>query len=117
MDGKEGLQLIFETLEASPLLKQNEKHRVDWHRRRLLTLNRLPGESVESYITRASLYRSQLEGLDSSLSMGERFYIGHLLDHSRLTRRDKAMIKTHAAVETEPGRDFGHGGAGIRIGR
>ena len=101
VDGKEGLQLIFETLEASPLLKQNEKHRVDWHRRRLLTLNRLPGESLESYITRASLYRSQLEGLDSSLSMGERFYIGHLLDHSRLTRRDKAMIKTHAGSETE----------------
>ena len=101
VDGKEGLQLIFETLEASPLLKQNEKHRVDWHRRRLLTLNRLPGESLESYITRASLYRSQLEGLGSSLSMGERFYIGHLLDHSRLTRRDKAMIKTHAGAETE----------------
>ena len=101
VDGKEGLQLIFETLEASPLLKQNEKHRVDWHRRRLLSLNRLPGESLESYITRASLYRNQLQGLDASLSMGERFYVGHLLDHARLTRRDKAMIKTHAGAESE----------------
>ena len=101
VDGREGLQLIFETLEASPLLKQNEKHRVDWHRRRLLSLNRLPGESLESYITRASLYRNQLQGLDASLSMGERFYVGHLLDHSRLTRRDKAMIKTHAGSESE----------------
>ena len=101
VDGKEGLQLIFETLEASPLLKQNEKHRVDWHRRRLLSLNRLPGESLESYITRASLYRNQLQGLDASLSMGERFYVGHLLDHARLTRRDKAMIKTHAGTESE----------------
>ena len=33
--------------------------------------------------------------------MGERFYVGHLLDHARLTRRDKALIKTHAAAETE----------------
>ena len=101
VDGKEGLQLIFDTLEASPLLKQNEKHRVDWHRRRLLSLNRLPGESLESYITRASLYRNQLQGLDASLSMGERFYVGHLLDHARLTRRDKAMVKTHAGTESE----------------
>ena len=101
VDGKEGLQLIFDTLEASPLLKQSEKHRVDWHRRRLLSLNRLPGESLESYITRASLYRNQLQGLDASLSMGERFYVGHLLDHARLNRRDKAMIKTHAGAESE----------------
>ena len=101
VDGADGLQKIFDTLEASPLLKQSEKHRVDWHRKRLLTLNRLPGESLESYITRASLYRSQLQGLDASLSMGERFYVGHLLDHSRLSRRDKALIKTHAIHDTE----------------
>jgi len=92
VDGKTGLELIFQTLEKSPLIRQSEKHRVDWHRKRLLNLNRLPGESLESYITRAGLYRSQLEGLDESLSMGERFFIGHLLDHAKLTRRDKAMI-------------------------
>lgn len=33
--------------------------------------------------------------------MGERFFVGHLLDHARLTRRDKAMIKTHAVKEDE----------------
>ena len=43
----------------------------------------------------------QLEGLDEALSMGERFFIGHLLDHARLTRREKAMVKTHAGDETE----------------
>ena len=101
VDGKNGLELIFQTLEQSPLVRQSEKHRVDWHRKRLLNLNRLPGESLESYITRAGLYRSQLEGLDQSLSMGERFFVGHLLDHAKLTRRDKAMIKTHAGDETE----------------
>ena len=101
VDGKNGLELIFQTLEQSPLVRQSEKHRVDWHRKRLLNLNRLPGESLESYITRAGLYRSQLEGLDQSLSVGERFFVGHLLDHAKLTRRDKAMIKTHAGAETE----------------
>eukprot|EP00435_Cladocopium_sp_Y103_P011248 s3540_g2.t3 len=98
---KDGLDKIFMALERSPLIKQSEKHRVDWHRKRLLSLSRLSGESLESYITRAGLYRSQLEGLDASLSMGERFYVGHLLDHARLTRRDKAMIKTHAGCEDE----------------
>ncbi|CAL1158242.1 unnamed protein product, partial [Cladocopium goreaui] len=98
---KEGLQRIFETLEKSPFIKQSEKHRVDWHRKRLLTLSRVAGESLESYITRAGLYRAQLEGLDAALSMGERFFVGHLLDHARLTRRDKAMIKTHAGDEDE----------------
>ena len=33
--------------------------------------------------------------------MGERFFVGHLLDHAPLTRRDKALIKTHAGNETE----------------
>ena len=101
VDKQGGLEKIFATLEASPLVKQSEKHRVDWHRKRLLSLSRLAGESLESYITRAGLYRSQLEGLDASLSMGERFFVGHLIDHARLTRRDKALIKTHAGSEAE----------------
>ncbi len=101
VDGKDGLDRIFAALEKSPLVKQSEKHRVDWHRKRLLTLSRLSGESLESYITRGGLYRAQLEGLDEALSMGERFYVGHPLDHARLSRRDKAMIKTHAGDEKE----------------
>ena len=101
VDDKQGLEKIFAVLEKSPLIRQSEKHRVDWHRKRLLTLTRLPGESLESYITRASLYRDQLQGLDAGLAMGERFFAGHLLDHARITKRDKAMIKTHAVQETE----------------
>ena len=101
VSGKEGLEKIFATLEKSPLVRLSDKHRVDWHRKRLLSLTRLAGESLESYITRAGLYRDQLQGLDASLSMGERFFVGHLLDHARLTRRDKAMIKTHAVQEDE----------------
>lgn len=101
VDGEGGLQLIFNTLEKSPLVQQSERHRVDWHRKRLLNLSRFPGESLESYITRAGIYKQQLEGLDEALSMGGRFYVGHLMDHARLTKRDKAMVKTHATVETE----------------
>ena len=97
----QGMELIFRTLEASPLVKQLDKHRVDQHRRRLMQLDRTPGESLESYLTRGSIYRTQLEGLDSGLAMGEKFYIGHLLDHARLTRRDKAMVRTRAGEETE----------------
>eukprot|EP00435_Cladocopium_sp_Y103_P010650 s430_g2.t1 len=36
VDGKGGLEKIFTTLEKSPIVKLSEKHRVDWHRKRLL---------------------------------------------------------------------------------
>ena len=101
VNGGGGMELIFKTLERSPLVKQLDKHRVDHHRRRLMSLCRVSGESLESYVTRGSIYRTQLLSLDKSLEMGEGFYIGHLLDHARLTKRDKAMIRTRAGVETE----------------
>ncbi|CAE7399266.1 ppiA [Symbiodinium sp. CCMP2456] len=91
-----GMQKIFGVLEASPIIKQVERHRIDEHRRRLMQLSRAAGESMESYITRASVYRSHLLSIDATLAMGEAFYVGHLLDHAKLTRRDKAMIKTKA---------------------
>ena len=93
---KDGKAKIFAVLEAAPLIKQVERHRIDEHRRRLMQLSRAAGESMESYVTRAGVYRSHLLGLDPSLAMGEAFYVGHILDHAHLTRRDKAMIKTKA---------------------
>ncbi|CAE7522180.1 unnamed protein product, partial [Symbiodinium necroappetens] len=84
VNGPDGKEVIFRELEKSPLIKQVDKHK-----------------SVESYITRASLYRGQLLGLDSSLAMGEAFYVGHLLDHAHLSRRDRAMIKTKAGTDTD----------------
>ena len=97
----DGMAKIFQVLERSPLVRQLDKHRVDQHRKRLMALNRFPGESLESYITRGNIYRNQLLGLDSSLEMGERFYVGHLLDHAKLTRRDKALVRTRAGADTE----------------
>ena len=93
---KRGMEKVFRALEQAPVIKQVERHRIDEHRRRLMQLSRAAGESMESYITRAGVYRSHLLGLDPTLAMGEAFYVGHLLDHSKLTRRDKAMIKTKA---------------------
>ena len=101
VNGVDGMAKIFEVLERSPIVKQLDKHRIDQHRKRLMSLSRLAGESLESYITRGSIYRNQLLGLDSSLEMGEKFYIGHLVDHARLTRRDKALVRTRAGEETE----------------
>lgn len=101
VNGADGMGKIFEVLERSPIVKQLDKHRIDQHRKRLMSLSRLAGESLESYITRGSIYRNQLLGLDSSLEMGEKFYIGHLVDHARLTRRDKALVRSRAGEETE----------------
>ncbi|CAE6935722.1 FV3-083R, partial [Symbiodinium sp. KB8] len=101
VNGAGGLDLILKTLEMSPLIKQLDRHRVDQHRKKLMSLTRLPNESMESYITRGSIYRTQLQGMDAAMSMGESFYTGHLLDHARLTRRDKAMVKTRAGADTE----------------
>lgn len=97
----DGMQKIFAVLERSPLVKQLDKHRIDQHRKRLMALNRFLGESLESYITRGNIYRNQLVGLDSTLEMGEKFYVGHLLDHAKLTRRDKALVRTRAGEDTE----------------
>ncbi|CAE7765363.1 RE2 [Symbiodinium sp. CCMP2592] len=101
VNGADGMTVIFAELEKSPLIRQMDKHMIDEHRRRLMHLNRAPNESIESYITRASLYRSQLLGLDSSLAMGEAFYVGHLMDHAHLSHRDRAMVKTKAGSETD----------------
>ena len=73
-----GKQRIFDVLEKSPLVKQLDKHRVDQHRKRLMSLNRFVGESLESYITRGNIYRTQLLGVDSTLEMAERIDVGHL---------------------------------------
>ena len=101
VNGQDGKEVIFKALEKSPLIKQLDKHRVDEHRRRLMQLNRAPGESMESYATRASIYRTHLLGMDGSMAMGEAFYVGHLVDHAHLTRRDRAMVKTKAGSETD----------------
>ena len=97
----DGMELVMATLEKSPLIRQLDKHKVDLHRKRLMTLRRLPQESLESYVTRGQLYRTQLVALDDAMQMGEFFFTGHLLDGARLSRKDKVMIKTRAGSDKE----------------
>ena len=54
VNGANGMAKIFEVLERSPIVKQLDKHRIDQHRKRLMSLGRLAGESLESYITRGN---------------------------------------------------------------
>ena len=96
-----GMAKIFQVLEKSPLVRQLDKHRIDQHRKKLMNLTRYPNESLESYVTRGSIYRNQLVSLGNSLEMGEKFYVGHLLDHARLSRKDKVLIRTRAGEESE----------------
>ena len=96
-----GMKLIMETLEKSPIIRQLDRHKVDQHRKKLMQLRRLPGESIESYVTRGSIYRTQLQALDKEMQMGECFYTGHLMDNAKLTRKDKVMIKTKAGTDYE----------------
>ena len=97
----DGMKLVMDTLEKSPLIRQLDKHKVDMHRKRLMSLRRLPQESLESYVTRGQLYRTQLVALDDAMQMGECFFTGHLLDGARLSRKDKVMIKTRAGSDRE----------------
>ena len=57
-----------------------------------MRLSRLPQESLESFINRAEIYRRENQ---SSLAyqVGSQFYVGHLLDAAKLTKRDQALIK------------------------
>lgn len=96
-----GLEVIMNALEKSPIIRQLDRHKVDQRRKKLMQLRRLPGESQESYVTRGSIYRTQLQALDKEMQMGECFYTGHLLNNAKLTRRDKVMIKTRAGSDYE----------------
>ena len=98
---KDGMKTIMQTLEKSPIIRQLDRHKVDQHRKKLMQLKRFPGESLESYVTRGSIYRTQLQALDHEMQMGECFYMGHLLDNAKLTRKDKVMVKTRAGSDYE----------------
>ena len=47
-----GMDLVMQTLEKSPLIRQLDKHKIDLHRKRLMSLRRQPHESIKSYVTR-----------------------------------------------------------------
>eukprot|EP00438_Fugacium_kawagutii_P010864 Skav216248 [mRNA] locus=scaffold20:99205:112201:+ [translate_table: standard] len=96
-----GMEVIMAELEKSPIIRQLDRHKVDLRRKKLMQLRRYANESMESYITRGSIYKVQLQALDKAMEMGEFFYTGLLLDGARITRKDRVMIKTRAGSDAE----------------
>ena len=104
---QDGLDLIRRTIEASPIVKLLDQKRVDRRRQKFMKLSRLAGESLESFLNRADIYRRENQS-SPAYQVGEQFYLGHLLDAAKLTKRDLALIKAAAggALEDETAVTF-----------
>ena len=103
----DGLELIRRTIEASPIVKLLDQKRGDRRRQKFMKLSRLAGESLESFLNRADIYRRENQA-SPAYQVGEQFYLGHLLDAAKLTKRDLALIKAAAggALEDETAVTF-----------
>jgi len=87
-----GVELIRQTMEKSPIIKLLDQKRVDQRRKKFMRLSRLPQESIESFINRAEIYRRENQS-SPAYQVGSQFYVGHLLDAAKLTKRDHALVK------------------------
>ena len=87
-----GIEIIKNVMEKSPIIKLLDQKKIDQRRQKFMKLSRLPQESLESFINRAEIYR---RGNQSSpaYQIGSQFYVGHLMDAAKLTKRDQALIK------------------------
>ena len=92
VSGADGVEVIKKTIEASPIIKILDQKKVDKRRQKFLRLQRLPQESIESFLNRAEIYRRENQS-SPEYQVGTKFYIGHLLDAARFTKRDLALIK------------------------
>ena len=92
VSGPDGVDIIKRTIEASPIIKILDQKKVDKRRQKFLRLQRLPQESIESFLNRAEIYRKENQS-SPEYQVGTKFYIGHLLDAARFTKRDLALIK------------------------
>eukprot|EP00435_Cladocopium_sp_Y103_P046235 s919_g13.t1 len=87
-----GIDVIRATMERSPIIKLLDQKKVDQRRQKFMRLSRLPQESLESFINRAEIYRRENQS-SPAYQVGSQFYVGHLLDAAKLTKRDQALIK------------------------
>lgn len=79
-------------MERSPIIKLLDQKRVDQRRQKFMRLAGLHGESIESFLNRAEIYRKENE-TSPAYQVGSKFYVGHLLDAAKLTKRDLALVK------------------------
>ena len=87
-----GLELILQTLEASPMVREIDGQRGEKAQREFLRCKRQSGESMDSYITRVQAQHAMMQEEDESFQVGERFLVGYLLDNAEITLRDRVMI-------------------------
>ena len=88
-----GVMLIKAEMEKSPIIRLLEHKEVDQKRQKFMKLARHPRESLESFINRASIYRHENDQCQN-YRVGTKFYLGHLLDAAKLTKKDMALVKT-----------------------
>ncbi|CAE7756515.1 RE2 [Symbiodinium sp. CCMP2456] len=100
---EDGVAIIRKEMEKSPIIKLLEHKEVDRKRQKFMRLSRYAGESLESFINRASIYRHENDRCQN-YKVGSKFYLGHLLDAAKLTRKDEALVKTAAGGLHEEGR-------------
>ncbi|CAE7425559.1 psaC, partial [Symbiodinium necroappetens] len=101
--GPDGVEVIRREMEKSPIIKLLEHKEVDKKRQKFMRLGRYPKESLESFINRASIYRHENDACQN-YRVGTKFYLGHLMDAARLTRKDEALIKTASGGLHDEGR-------------
>eukprot|EP00435_Cladocopium_sp_Y103_P019180 s3351_g4.t1 len=100
VSGAEGIHVIKATMEKSPIIKILDTKKVDKRRQKFMRLGRLQGESIESFLNRAEIYRRENQS-SPEYTVGSKFYIGHLLDAAKLTKRDLALLKAAAGGSLE----------------
>ena len=100
VSGPDGVDIIRREMEKSPIIKILDNKKVDRRRQKFMKLGRLPSESIESFLNRAEIYRREND-TSPEYQVGSKFYVGHLLDAAKLTKRDLALIKASAGGTLE----------------
>ncbi|CAK8991626.1 unnamed protein product [Durusdinium trenchii] len=96
----QGVDIIKREMEKSPIIRLLDNKKIDKRRQKFMKLARLPNESIESFINRAEIYRRENEA-SPAYRVGSCFYVGHLLDSCKLTRKDLALLKAACGGDIE----------------
>ena len=97
---EQGVQLIKQEMEKSPIIRLLDNKKIDKRRQKFMKLTRLANESIESFINRAEIYRRENEA-SPAYRVGSCFYVGHLLDSAKLTRKDLGLLKAACGGDVE----------------
>ena len=97
---EQGVELIKLEMEKSPIIRLLDNKKIDKRRPKFMKLTRLANESIESFINRAEIYRRENEA-SPAYRVGSCFYVGHLLDSCKLTRKDLALLKAACGGDVE----------------